>query len=175
MEVKRLLCVIAKIDEAARDRLRAIQQIGDSHGVPTSSLYGHITLATYISGDEAEIIRSCKARLHGQRAFSVHYERIEVLPVSSIIIASPRRSGALLRLHRMLVSEYPAWLNEWTRTDQWKPHTTLLHDPLADLDAIAAQMRAAFHPFSAHVSQIEFSRVHECGYDIIGKIALNAS
>ena len=55
----------------------------------------------------------------------------------------------------------PAGLNKWTREDTWKPHTSLLYVPGADLSPVAEAMRQAFEPFVTQVDRIEFSRVYE--------------
>lgn len=167
-----MLCVIAKIDAESRGRLRDIQRIADSFGIPPRILHGHIALATFVSGDEAELIHNCKERLNNQTTFTVHYESIDVLPVPGIIVASPKKEGSLQDMHEKLTANHIDWLDVWTRTENWKPHTTLVHQPQADLDTVAKEMRRIFEPFDACVEQIEFSRVTESGYEIIGAVDL---
>lgn len=95
-----------------------------------------------------------------------------LLDASSIIVASPEKSGALEALHRRIAEEYNDSLNPWTQADRWYPHTTLLYDPNLDLHRICRKMAAHFMPFAAQISGIEFSRVLESGYEIIDRVEL---
>lgn len=167
-----MLCVIAKIDIESREYLRNIQRIANSFGIPPRVLHGHVTLATFVSGDEAEIIRICKERLHQQKIFTIWYEKIEVLPVTSIIVASPQNKDALFDVHIEITTDLVDLLDIWTRNENWMPHTTLVHQKDVNLDVIAAEMRKKFAPFSACVERIEFSRVNADGYEIIDAIDL---
>ena len=60
----------------------------------------------------------------------------------------------------LIARAWAADLNEWTQEDVWRPHTTLLYAPGADLAAIAAAMQQEFAPFTAQVDRIEFSQVN---------------
>ena len=55
-----MLCAIARIDEQARNRLLALQQVTERFGNMPKEIYGHITLAAYIGGDNGAFISSCK-------------------------------------------------------------------------------------------------------------------
>ena len=81
-------------------------------------------------------------------------------------MAAPENSGALPRLHGLLAGRFGPSLDRWTAGADWLPHTTLLYRPDGDLDA-------AFVPFTAHISQIEFSEVREEGYAILRRMALS--
>ena len=171
--VTSMLCAIAKIDNESRNRLRNIQKVADSLGIPPRILYGHITLATFVSGNEDEIIRSCKAILRGRSVFSFQYEKVEVLSATSIVVISPKMEGVLLDLHKELVRGRNDELDVWSRDGKWKPHTTLVHNPPVDLNLVGAEMSSVFEPFSACVDRIEFSKVTESGYEIIDAIDLD--
>lgn len=168
-----MLCVIAKIDPASRERLLWVQRVAGDFGVPERPLYGHITLAAYIGGAEDAFISSCKGILAGRDKFPVFYDRIEVLPATSIIVASPRKDGPMAAIYREIAQSWEADFNDWTRADTWHPHTTLVHDPTADLNAIAKAMEKKFQPFTAQVERVEFSRVLETGYEIVDFLELN--
>ena len=167
-----MLCVIAKIDNESRNHLRSIQQVADSLGVPPRVLYGHITLATFVSGDEDEIICSCKEMLCDHSVFSIQYEKVEALPATSIVVVSPKIEGVLWNLHKKLVRGRYDQLDIWSRDDTWKPHTTLVHKPPVDLNLVAEEMCSIFEPFSARVERIEFSKVTASGYEIIDAVDL---
>jgi len=165
-----MLCVIAKLNRNATERLASLQAFSFP-GKPTP-LYGHITLATYIGDDEAQFIQFCKSFIQGIPSFPIRYHRVEVLEASSIIVASPVKSGVLESIHQRIAAEYNHSLNSWTQSEQWYPHTTLLYAPNADLHRICCKMAASFAPFSTQISRIEFSRVLESGYEIIETVEL---
>ena len=167
-----MLCVIARIDPGARERLAALRRTGGALDRRTGELYGHITLVTYVGDEEDRFIASCRELLSGCRAFSVRYVRIERLPATSILAASPDKEGALLALHDAIAEKWSGALDRWTGDERWKPHTTLLYNPDGDLTAAAAALEKRFVPFSARVERIEFSRVEETGYTILGSIDL---
>ena len=162
-----MLCVIAKLDKSATERLASLKKAFVPAEFAARPLYGHITIATYIGSDEAGFIRSCKALLDGVPAFQVEYKKLEVLKKSAIIVASPEKAGTLSALHSMISKEFMPSLNDWTQPDAWQPHTTLLYYPESDLNGICANMSKAFAPFSATVCAIEFSRVLDSGYEIV--------
>ena len=51
-----MLCVIAKIDNAARERLNELCKVVEEFDLPVRYLYGHITLVSYIGQNEADFI-----------------------------------------------------------------------------------------------------------------------
>lgn len=159
-----MLCAIAKIDPASTERLAKLRRMANDFGIFPRELHGHITLAAYTGGDEAGFIVSCKAILSGYGTFSVHYDKVDIwasVPESeSIIVAASRREPAMAAMQKEIAQVWAADLNEWTQTDVWRPHTTLLYAPGADLAAIAAAMQREFAPFTAQVNRIEFSRVN---------------
>jgi len=167
-----MLCVIAKLDSHAAERLRALQRIANSYSLHPSPVYGHITIATYTPEDDRPFVAGCKELLRGTPPFPVLYDRVEVLSETSIIAAAPRENGALLSLHDRIAARYGAFLDAWTCDDGWYPHTTLLYAPQAELPRICRVMRDGFSPFEAVVKNIEFSRVTETGYEIVDRIVL---
>ena len=169
-----MLCVIARIDPGARERLAALRRTGGALDRRTGELYGHITLVTYVGDEEDRFIASCRELLSGCRAFSVRYGRIERLPATSILAASPDKEGALLALHDAIAEKWSGALDRWTGDEGWKPHTTLLYDPDGDLAAAEVLLRKEFSPFAARVERIEFSRVEETGYTIVDHMDLPA-
>lgn len=166
-----MLCVIAKLNGEATEKLMAIRKAALSDAV-VKPLYGHITIATYTGDNEAQFIRFCKSLLEGMPSFTVRYEKLAVLEATSIIVASPEKSGPLEALHLGIAKEYNCALHPWTQIGQWCPHTTLLYGPGLDLHRICREMSASFVPFSSQISLIEFSRVLESGYAIIDSAAL---
>ena len=100
-----MLCVIAKLNEEATEKLMAIRKAALSDAV-VKPLYGHITIATYTGDNEAQFIRFCKSLLEGMPSFTVRYEKLAVLEATSIIVASPEKSGPLEALHLGIAKEY---------------------------------------------------------------------
>ena len=168
-----MLCVIARIDPGARERLAALRRTGETWDSRTGELYGHITLATYVGDAEDRFIASCRELLSGCRTFSVRYGRIELLPATSILVATLEKEGTLLALHDAIAEKWSGSLDRWTGDERWKPHTTLLYNPDGDLAAAEAVLRKGFSPFTARVERIEFSRVEEAGYTIVDHVDLS--
>lgn len=162
-----MLCVIAKLDNKAIDKLIEIQRTAFPVGAEIKPLYGHITLATYIGDDESRFVQSCKRLLTDISAFDIVYDKIEVLDETSIIVATPAKSELLISLHQRIAEKYDDTLDRWTKGDCWYPHTTLVFGPQLDLHSICNKMVDSFSSFVASVSKIEFSRVYANAYEII--------
>ncbi len=167
-----MLCVIAKLDKDATQKLCSLQKAVLGDDPARRPLYGHITLATYTGIAEADFIRDCRRLLSGRPAFTVDYERLAVLEETAILTALPEKTGALAALHRRIAERWDKELDRWTRLERWLPHTSLLYDPQADLQALCLRAEASFTPFSARICAIEFSRVLDSGYEIIDRVAL---
>ncbi len=167
-----MLCVIARLDRQATERLNELQRSTFPAGVERKTIYGHITLATYIGEDEAGFIRSCRKALAEASAFDIVYDRIEVLEETSILVAAPAESEPLYSLHRCIAEKYDDELDRWTKGDCWYPHTTLVFDPQADLHSICRKLAESFSPFQAGVYRIEFSRVCANAYEIVDSMDL---
>ena len=168
-----MLCVIAKLDDAATKTLAAFRKIAYGEHRNGGSLYGHVTVATYVSDDEEGFICACKGYLNHFAAFDIIFDKIEVLDETSIIVASPRRTKALELLHRCITDHFNEALDQWTKSDAWYPHTTLYYEPEADLGKICRRMEEHFVPVTAHIDTIEFSRVLESGYEIVDHVNLS--
>lgn len=167
-----MLCVIARIDDAARARLDALCKIVEEFNLPARYLYGHITLVTYLGQEEAKFIERCKAALSNQTAFSIFYNRIELLAPTPSIVASPDMTQEFRSIHAQLIAAASSDLDPWSSKELWHPHTTLFYHTETDLQAISERMRESFAPFLAEVSRVEFSKVTDSGYEIIDSITL---
>lgn len=168
-----MLCILAKIDEEGRRRLLKVQKVAEKFGVTPKELHGHVTLACYVGGDEEQFIASCREKLKHEQPFEIFYDHIDVLEVSSVIAAAPRKEEKIECVHKDISDEWSNDLNSWTKENVWLPHTTLLQDKEADIFAIADEMRKEFEPFSTMVTELEFSRVLENNkYEIVGVIPL---
>ena len=167
-----MLCVIAKIDNAARERLNELCKVVEEFDLPVRYLYGHITLVSYIGQNEADFVEQCKAALMNWKTFPVAYNCVELLPPTPSIVASPELSQELVAIHDLLLSVAPSEMDSWSAKEVWHPHTTLFYHTEADLPAIAERMRNIFAPFTAEIVRIEFSRVTDGGYEIIDSITL---
>ena len=167
-----MLCVIAKLDIHATEKLRDLQNVAASYDLDFSALYGHITIAVYCPDDDSTFVTGCKELLQDIGSFRVFFDKVEVLSETSIIVAVPQKNDVLLCLHNRITSRYGPFLDQWTCGERWYPHTTLLYHPQVDLSRICHDMQEEFSPFEAVVNNIEFSRVTERGYKIVEKIAL---
>ena len=170
-----MLCVIARIDEAAKARLDALCKVAEQFGFPSRYLYGHITLVTYLGQEEEKFIAGCKAVLRGQAAFPVRYDRVELLAPTPSIVASPDMTEELCFVHDRLREIAPFELDMWSSKEHWHPHTTLFYHTEADLKPISERMKEGFAPFFAKVSSIEFSKVTDRGYEIVDSVTLKES
>lgn len=168
-----MLCVLARIDEKARCRLRLLQKEAEKCGIPLRHLHGHITLAAYTGEDIAAFAKACKQILTRYHAFAVHYEHLSILREPSTIAACVSRTGVLDDLQSQIAGEWAEELNIWSQRSVWLPHTTLVQDAKSDLDTVLKTMKSRFEPFDATVSCIEFSLVKQDGYEIIDSVYLN--
>lgn len=168
-----MLCMIAKLDNEATEKLLSLQRIALSAMPAIKPLHGHITIAVYMGENETAFIRFCKELLSAAAPFPVRYTGLEVLSETSLIVAIPERSPMLEAMHDRIEDAYGAALNLWTRGDRWLPHTTLVQGPELDLNKLCRSMQARFVPFSACIYEIEFSRVLGSGYEIVDRIRLS--
>ena len=168
-----MLCVIAKLDDAATEKLTSIRNAAFPGLSVSRPLHGHITIATYIRDDHAGFVRSCRELLQGFPSFEVVYERIEVLEETSVIVAVPAENEELSAMHHSIAGVFNASLDKWTGGGLWVPHTTLYFNPQSELHSLADNMAASFRPFSARIGRIEFSNILEDGYEIVGHMDLS--
>ena len=145
-----MVYVIAKLDKTARARLSWIQSFAASFGIVPKPIYGHVTLAA-ISGANAAVISACKDILKGQEAFTVDFQKVEVLPEKGEVVALAAREGALVALRDRIKTV--AVVDE-----DWVPCTTLLRDGMTNLNWVRMAMSEMFQPFTATVERIEFVR-----------------
>lgn len=167
-----MLCVIAKIDAQARERLLLLQKAAEKLGIERRHVHGHITLGVYTGDDEAAFTASCKAISERFSAFEVAYERLEILREPSTIVACLPKDGTLAELQRQIVEVWAEKLHVWSQPGIWLPHTTLVQNSSANLDAALEAMQSAFVPFHAEIRQIEFSAVRPDGYEIVDSVQL---
>ena len=166
-----MICVIAKLTPDATERLNILRKAVVSKKLPVKPFYGHITIATYLPDDE-EFVQVCSEIIRETPSFRIRYAKLEVLSETSIIVAVPSESDALLALHNKITDKYSNSLDRWTCGADWYPHTTLLYDPDADLNVLCRNMQGHFIPFETCISRIEFSRVTGTGYTILESIDL---
>ena len=175
-----MLCVIVKVDSAARERLMKLEEIPERFGFPPRNLHGHITLATYIGDDEEGFISSCKAVLSNYGKFPVYYDKVEAwfstFLARALIVAVPRKEPTIVSIQREISRRWSAYLNEWTQEDVWNPHTSLLYVSRTDLTAVAEAMQEEFEPFVTEIDRIEFTSIQELEgkftYEIVDSIEL---
>ncbi|MBR4501184.1 MAG: 2'-5' RNA ligase family protein [Clostridia bacterium] len=105
-------------------------------------------------------------------AFTVRYEGIGFFPGSGVIFAQPSENPYLSAIHRGIAERYGQDLDQWTRGEDWFPHTTLITVPPADPDAACRAMRKLFVPFEARIGRVEFSLVRETGFTVLGGMEL---
>ena len=110
-----MLCAIARLDEEATRKLISLQKTAFGDAVCLKPLYGHITIAAYTGTEEARFIRSCRESLAGFSAFTVTYSKIEVLEETSIIVATPVKTGSLKEIHQIIAKQFEDSLDEWTK------------------------------------------------------------
>ena len=167
-----MLFVIGLIDNTSNKRLEAVRSRTESIGIPVRPLYGHITFATYLGNDDTAFIASCKNMLRNYKPYTIHFEKIDRLPNTSILAAFPIKEKELAAIHKCIVEKWKDTLTIWTQEEIWQPHTTLLNDAEADLNAVLQVMQDAFTPFDAEIARIEFSRVQENGFEIVDAVDL---
>ena len=167
-----MLCVIAMLTEDADKRLASLRAAAIPREADLPPLYGHITLATYLSDDHEAFIKGCADLLDAFPAFTVRYERIGFFPGSGVIFAQPSESPYLSAIHRRIAERYGQDLDQWTGREDWFPHTTLISVPLADPDGACRAMQKLFVPFEARIGRVEFSLVGEEKFTILRGVDL---
>lgn len=170
--VRRMICVIAKLDDSATAELTSVIKRAFPADKVIKPIYGHITIASYIGNDEDCFVRSCMDKLGGGKSFDVCFEKIVVLAETSIIAAIPKRSEQIDDLYNTIEKMFGNDLDKWSRKEYRCPHTTLYYDPQSDLEGICSLISGSFVPFFAKVRAIEFSRVADNGYDIIARLPM---
>ena len=151
-----MLCVIAKLPEDASEKLRLLRDSalpGERAGAP---LYGHITIATYLPEDDGSFAEACVRTIREYSSFTVRYEKLRVLCRTSIIAALPSMTEELVSLHSRVADPYADSLDQWTAGKDWHPHTTLLYDPAADLQALCRKMQQLCVSGSIRPSAVSF-------------------
>ena len=143
-----MLYVIAKLDRSSRARLSWIQSFAASFGIVPKPIYGHVVLAA-IQGANATLISACKDALEGQEAFTVDFQKIEVLPEKGEVVALAAREGAMEAIREKLRAVAPV-------DENWTPCTMLLRDHMTNLNWVRMAMSEMFQPFTAGVERIEF-------------------
>ena len=167
-----MLCLIAKLDDAASAKLNAIRKAVLPKSEQGKQIYGHITLASYPGERETAFVRSCRELLAEIPAFEITYESLVILQETHIIVAKPMDSEILTMLHRRIAEKHGDDLDPWTKGDRWYPHTTLFYGPGENLEQIRSVMTRHFSPIRAKVVRFELSRVLPDGYEIVDRIAL---
>ena len=167
-----MLCLIAKLDDAASAKLNAIRKAVLPESEQGKQIYGHITLASYPGERETAFVRSCRELLAEIPAFEITYESLVILQETHIIVAKPMDSEILTMLHRRIAEKHGDDLDPWTKGDRWYPHTTLFYGPGENLEQIRRVMTRHFSPIRAKVVRFELSRVLPDGYEIVDRIAL---
>ena len=136
-----MIDVILKLENSARARLSWIQSFAASFGIVPKPIYGHICLCSV----EPENIESCKSAVTGLAAFSVDFEKIDILPDAPVVAALAAREGALEEIHTRLCGDA-----------DWTPCVELLKDPMVNMGWVRTAMREMFKPFTAKVVRVEF-------------------
>ena len=162
-----MLCVIGKIDAGARETLYGVQSVVERFELKRRALYGHVTLATFVEGDEDELIKACKDAMAGEKSVEVQYQKITEFDETYIVVALVKKTNELAALQKKAVGDRDKWLDRWTHSADWTPHTTLVHQPGMELRALCDAMQERFQPFNGKIERIEFSRVTEGGYEIV--------
>ena len=163
-----MLCVIGKIDEQAREALWQAQGAVEEFGLKRRPLYGHVTLATFVDGDEAEMMRECTTALKDEHSVHIEYEKIAELDETYIVVALLKKSKDLQELQKKAVGNFDRNLDRWTHSENWTPHTTLAHHPGMYLEPVRKAMQAQFSEVKGKIKRIEFSKVLSDGYEIVG-------
>lgn len=166
-----MLCLIAKLDDAASAKLNATRKAALPESEQGKQVYGHITLASYPGERETAFVRSCRELLAEIPAFEITYESLVILKETHIIVAKPGNSEILTTIHHRIAEKHGDDLDPWTKGDRWLPHTTLFYGPDADLEQICSAMARHFSPIRAKVVRFELSRVLPDGYEIVDQIA----
>ena len=136
-----MIYAIARIDKSSRARLSWIQSFAASFGIVPKPIYGHIPLCAVAP----EEIETCKSAVAGLKAFSVDFEKIDILPGVPRVAALAVREGVLEDVHAKVCGDA-----------DWIPCVELLRDPMVNMGWVRSAMTEMFQPFTAKVVRIEF-------------------
>lgn len=136
-----MIDVILKLENSARARLSWIQSFAASFGIVPKPIYGHIPLCA-VAPEEME---TCKSAVEGLKAFSVGFEKIDILPNVPCVAALAVREGVLEDVHAKVCGDA-----------DWTPCVELLRDPMVNMGWVRTAMTEMFQPFTAKVVRIEF-------------------
>lgn len=140
------LYILAGYDAATEARLSGIQnrvyEAGFT-GTHTKNIPQHITLASFPTDKEADLVELLSATALSVSSFAVTFNHIGIFCGSHVLFVAPDTNAQLLELQERFAS-----------SEGWTPHTTMLIDePEAVYRALPVVMEA-FSAFSGTVATL---------------------
>lgn len=116
----KILCVLAGYDADTEQKLCELQNRLYEKGyvgTHTKDVIQHITIGTFSTEEEKELIAKIKQTACEQQSFSVQFNHIGVFGGSKVLFVAPDINESLLNL-----------AGAFKNTTGWTPHTTMLID-----------------------------------------------
>lgn len=143
---EKILCVLVGYDDETQKYLSEIQKnLYDNGfvGTQTKSLLQHITLGTFVTEKEQELVNKVLRVSNEYNAFNITFNHIGVFGGSKVLFIAPDPNSQLLKLKEIFGSSY-----------NWTPHTTMLIDEPKVIYTALPIVASNFRSFQGQVQSI---------------------
>lgn len=146
----KILCVLAGYDKETEKYLSHIQSSLYDNGFVgkhTKNLLQHITLGTFATEEEQEVIDKIVQASYTYNAIDVTFNHIGVFGGLNVLFIAPDPNAQLLKLKEVFGSSY-----------NWTPHTTMLID---EPDVVYKALPIVANSFKAFKGQVKSIHLYE--------------
>lgn len=143
---KKILCVMAGYDDDTEQRLAAMQNKLYEKGfvgTHTKNLPQHITLGTFSTEKETELIDIVTRVSQEIKPFDITFNHVGIFNGSNILFVAPDSNSSLFKLKENFGESY-----------NWTPHTTMLIDKPGNIYAALPFLAESFKSFQGSVQNI---------------------
>ena len=147
----KFLCLMAGYDDDTENHLAGIQKklyaVGLT-GQHTKNIPQHITLQTYPTEQEAEVVQMVKKIAVETESFEVDFSHIGIFSGGKVLFIAPDKDTALIALKEKFGPSF-----------DWAPHTTMLID---EPEVIGRALPVLMQHFTPLMAKID--RLHLCAF-----------
>lgn len=140
----RFLCLMAGYDDNTENRLAGIQKklyaVGLT-GQHTKNIPQHITLQTYPTEQEAEVVQMVQEIAAETKAFDVCFSHIGIFTGGKVLFIAPDKDSDLIALKEKFGPSF-----------DWTPHTTMLIDEPENIQTAVPLVMKEFSSFHGKVA-----------------------
>ena len=142
----KFLCIMAGYDEDTENYLAGIQKklyaVGLT-GEHTKNIPQHITLQTYPTEQEAELVRMLETIAGEIQSFDVCFSHIGIFTGGKVLFIAPDKDTDLIALKERFCPSF-----------DWTPHTTILIDEPENIQQALPLVMKAFSSFNGKVTSL---------------------